>query len=663
MKKVYKLSSPSVMRNTLVNESPDVSYNESVKYDTIEGDKKFNTLENSQNNIPQYKVITVPVHKIKILNVKKTSLPLSTFCQITNTVNNSSVVVDKEVTKVSTKPISTDKIAKNVNKNQVCNQIEDDSDAQLISPSSRWLSQPRSYRGAKKDYSQRKIVRKISVSSFVDTTDGETSGMGSSVDEPVESSTESASEAPSSFLQPRQSSRPLSISPSTVKKRRGGWPKGRKRKPEPPGVKTPKAPQTAYVLFLNERRKFYKETHPNLPFVEVTKLLGAEWSSMTQAQKAVYMTRSEQDKKRYRNELQTFRQSPDYQILLRKKRIKNVINRGQTTEESSDFTDEVDDDDSEELHCRTCDQWFSSIHNKREHLYGKPHLQAITGEYQREREAEMRRRMASPTFENLHSSKLEEQTIIPEIRINNEDGEKEDKPSVLDGCSGRRDSIGVTSTTEDDRDDDDDDDGDVDDEEEEDSEYDDEGEVTEEEGSSKVSKEACGSCNFFSERVTDAAEGVINKVLNREMEIRFLRNRYEKSRRNQRQIYSTLATLQNKQKLLQEKQQRLIQEEKTLMEKAESLAKISELCKNGIQLRNSERESDEKENRQLETYSSSDSVPYGKLNRFCENSSNLLPPDSSTSQEISDSSLFLGDNKNDNVVVLSDQGIKRLHEM
>lgn len=140
------------------------------------------------------------------------------------------------------------------------------------------------------------------------------------------------------------------------------------------------------------------------------------------------------------------------------------------------------------------------------------------------------------------------------------------------------------------------------------------------------------------------------------MEIRFLRNRYEKSRRNQRQIYATLATLQNKQKLLQEKQQRLIQEEKTLMEKAESLAKISELCKNGIQLRNSERESDEKENRQLEPYSSIDSVPYAKLNRFCENSSNLLPPDSnssSTSQEISDSSLFLGDNKKDNVVVLS----------
>ena len=33
------------------------------------------------------------------------------------------------------------------------------------------------------------------------------------------------------------------------------------------------------------------------------------------------------------------------------------------------------DEDNEELYCRTCDQWFSSLHNKREHLYGRQHLQ------------------------------------------------------------------------------------------------------------------------------------------------------------------------------------------------------------------------------------------------------------------------------------------------
>jgi hypothetical protein len=33
------------------------------------------------------------------------------------------------------------------------------------------------------------------------------------------------------------------------------------------------------------------------------------------------------------------------------------------------------DEDNEELYCRTCDQWFSSLHNKKEHLYGRQHLQ------------------------------------------------------------------------------------------------------------------------------------------------------------------------------------------------------------------------------------------------------------------------------------------------
>lgn len=55
-----------------------------------------------------------------------------------------------------------------------------------------------------------------------------------------------------------------------MQKRRGGWPKGRKRKPEIPGVKPPKAPLTAYVLFLNERRKYYKETRPELSFGAVS---------------------------------------------------------------------------------------------------------------------------------------------------------------------------------------------------------------------------------------------------------------------------------------------------------------------------------------------------------------------------------------------------------
>lgn len=49
-------------------------------------------------------------------------------------------------------------------------------------------------------------------------------------------------------------------------KKRGGWPKGRKRKPELKyEIRPPKAPATGYVIFLNERRKDYRD----MPFTEV----------------------------------------------------------------------------------------------------------------------------------------------------------------------------------------------------------------------------------------------------------------------------------------------------------------------------------------------------------------------------------------------------------
>lgn len=55
------------------------------------------------------------------------------------------------------------------------------------------------------------------------------------------------------------------------KKGRGGWPKGRKRKPELLNL-PPKAPATGYTLYLNEQRKLFK--HSNLAFHEITKIIG-----------------------------------------------------------------------------------------------------------------------------------------------------------------------------------------------------------------------------------------------------------------------------------------------------------------------------------------------------------------------------------------------------
>lgn len=70
-----------------------------------------------------------------------------------------------------------------------------------------------------------------------------------------------------------------------VKKR--GWPKGKKRKKVLPNG--PKAPVTGYVRFLNERREHIRALHPDLPFPEITKRLGAEWSRLAPHDKQVLL--------------------------------------------------------------------------------------------------------------------------------------------------------------------------------------------------------------------------------------------------------------------------------------------------------------------------------------------------------------------------------------
>ncbi|KAG5895658.1 hypothetical protein JTB14_008667 [Gonioctena quinquepunctata] len=167
---------------------------------------------------------------------------------------------------------------------------------------------------------------------------------------------------------------------SKPKKGRGGWPKGRKRKPELLNL-PPKAPATGYTLYLNEQRKLFKES--KLAFHEITKIIGNKWSSLTLEEKKPYLEKAEEDKKRYREELKQYRQSDAYRAYLTKKRKKRLQNNV-LSESDMDATDDFDEEDNEELYCRTCDQWFHNLHNKREHLLGKQHLQSVAGDITRE---------------------------------------------------------------------------------------------------------------------------------------------------------------------------------------------------------------------------------------------------------------------------------------
>ncbi|KAF3834956.1 hypothetical protein F7725_027514 [Dissostichus mawsoni] len=111
--------------------------------------------------------------------------------------------------------------------------------------------------------------------------------------------------------------------PEEPKKR--GWPKGKKRKKVLPNG--PKAPVTGYVRFLNERREQMRARYPDLPFPEITKRLGAEWTRLALNDKQRYLDEAEREKMQYAQELKEYQQTEAFQITTAKiqdKRIKKA---------------------------------------------------------------------------------------------------------------------------------------------------------------------------------------------------------------------------------------------------------------------------------------------------------------------------------------------------
>lgn len=49
----------------------------------------------------------------------------------------------------------------------------------------------------------------------------------------------------------------------------------------------PKAPLTGYVRFMNDRREQLRAERPDVPFPEITRMLGNEWSKLAAEEKQV----------------------------------------------------------------------------------------------------------------------------------------------------------------------------------------------------------------------------------------------------------------------------------------------------------------------------------------------------------------------------------------
>lgn len=116
-----------------------------------------------------------------------------------------------------------------------------------------------------------------------------------------------------SSQQPRASH---SADPPQEEPKKRGWPKGKKRKKVLPNG--PKAPVTGYVRFLNERREHMRAQYPDLPFPEITKRLGAEWTRLAINDKQRYLDEAEREKMQYAQELKEYQQTEAYHITSAK---------------------------------------------------------------------------------------------------------------------------------------------------------------------------------------------------------------------------------------------------------------------------------------------------------------------------------------------------------
>ncbi|CAG9331765.1 unnamed protein product [Blepharisma stoltei] len=64
----------------------------------------------------------------------------------------------------------------------------------------------------------------------------------------------------------------------------------------------PKKPKSAFMFFSQDRRQTLKTEQPDLKITEQSKVIGKEWGELTDAEKAPYQEKANQDRERYNKE-------------------------------------------------------------------------------------------------------------------------------------------------------------------------------------------------------------------------------------------------------------------------------------------------------------------------------------------------------------------------
>lgn len=77
----------------------------------------------------------------------------------------------------------------------------------------------------------------------------------------------------------------------------------------------PKKPLTSYMFFCKEKRLEFKATNPEMKLPELSKVMGAEWRLLSDKKKSKYISKAEEDKKRYSNEMKDYEKPSDDELV------------------------------------------------------------------------------------------------------------------------------------------------------------------------------------------------------------------------------------------------------------------------------------------------------------------------------------------------------------
>jgi hypothetical protein len=91
---------------------------------------------------------------------------------------------------------------------------------------------------------------------------------------------------------------------------------------EPRSIKDPNAPKkplTSYMCFCKDKRLEIKVSNPGLKLPQISKMLGAAWKSLSEAEKGLYIQKALLDKERYSNDMKTYERPSDTELLEEKK--------------------------------------------------------------------------------------------------------------------------------------------------------------------------------------------------------------------------------------------------------------------------------------------------------------------------------------------------------